>query len=87
MQGDGNPACWGWNGDGQLGDGSTNPRSVPAPVDALHGVQSIDSGIDHSCALKVDGSVACWGNNLWGQLGVGDLWGSPQWSPTLAVES
>ena len=87
LQGDGNPACWGWNGDGQLGDGSTNPRSVPAPVDALHGVQSIDSGIDHSCALKVDGSVACWGNNLWGQLGVGDLWGSPQWSPTLAVES
>ncbi len=28
----GSVACWGWNGDGQLGTGSTNDLLLPTPV-------------------------------------------------------
>lgn len=32
IAGDGRPMCWGLNGAGALGDGTTDSRSVPAPV-------------------------------------------------------
>lgn len=37
-----------------------------------HGMQSLMSGIYHTCAILDNGSVKCWGYNLDGQLGLGD---------------
>jgi hypothetical protein len=53
----GSVRCWGDNSHAQL----------DAPV--LHGVRSIGSGMQHSCALMADG-VKCWGDNSQGQLEV-----------------
>ena len=62
--------CWGSNGDGQLGDGTTDERTDPTPVQGLAGAPvAVDAGDDHTCALLSDGAVQCWGANSFGQLG------------------
>lgn len=77
--------CWGFNGYGQLGDGTTVTKDYPVAVQKLSGnaaaiaastaqtlvVKSIALGEYHSCALGDAGSVICWGANTYGQLGVG----------------
>jgi len=64
--------CWGYNGSGQLGDGSTAPSSTPVAVTGLgSGVASVVAGADHTCALTTAGAVQCWGYNVYGQLGDG----------------
>jgi alpha-tubulin suppressor-like RCC1 family protein len=66
--------CWGYNGNGQLGDGTTTDRKVPIKVTQTTGllagktVQSITMGSNHACAIA-DGEAYCWGNNTYGQLG------------------
>lgn len=68
--------CWGSNGNGQLGNGSTDPN-VPKPADSdvpvqvtnlTSGVQSIAAGDQHSCAATTTGGVLCWGSNGNGQI-------------------
>ena len=64
--------CWGYNGSGRLGDGTTMYRNVPTPVTGLHsGVSAIAAGGNHTCALNSKGAVVCWGQNSPGQLGDG----------------
>ncbi len=67
--------CWGYNYNGQLGNGNTtsspNPQQVltsTSPLTPLTGVQAIAVGDLHTCAL-INGGVQCWGNNPNGQLG------------------
>jgi alpha-tubulin suppressor-like RCC1 family protein len=63
--------CWGANGEGQLGDGTTTTyRAVPAPVPGLTGVVRLALGSGHSCVRMADATVRCWGSNARGQLGV-----------------
>ena len=62
---------WGFNRDGQLGDGTTANRSTPVRVEGLSGVVDVSSGRQHSLALKTDGTVWAWGGNDAGQLGDG----------------
>jgi len=61
--------CWGRNAAGQLGDGTTTNRLVPAAVPGMNGVIQITTGDLHSCALRDTGRVFCWGSNSAGQLG------------------
>lgn len=42
---------WGFNGVGQLGDGTTTSRSVPGPVPSLSNVTSVIAGDDHNLAI------------------------------------
>ncbi|MBU1160590.1 hypothetical protein KJ992_00025 [Patescibacteria group bacterium] len=71
--------CWGYNGSGQLGNGSTNSTSTPVQVSNLGAstVKEITAGTYHTCALKTDGSMVCWGNNDFGQLGDGSTNSTP----------
>ena len=68
--------CWGANGSGQLGDGTTTDRTRPVFVrntdnTPLTGVVRLAAGFNHACALLSAGTVRCWGLNFAGQLGDG----------------
>lgn len=74
----GSVQCWGSNGSGQLGDGTSDPRDQPVAVEGLDGVVKVDAGADHTCAVGEDGGVWCWGKNDRGQLGDGTLTTRPE---------
>jgi alpha-tubulin suppressor-like RCC1 family protein len=71
--------CWGANGHGQLGNGTTGSGS-DEPVRVRGGEQggtyltdvvTLGHGGDFACAATTDGSVYCWGDNGYGELGNG----------------
>ena len=71
LEADGDAYCWGFNNLGQLGDGTTTPRSVPTPLDGEHEFTAIAVGGAHTCGLEAEGDAYCWGFNSRGQLGDG----------------
>ena len=82
--------CWGDNGQGELGDGTTTSRIEPAPVLGLEQVVEVEAGASFACALTRNGTVWCWGFNDLGQLGRGDPIDTspkhlPAFSPTPAM--
>jgi alpha-tubulin suppressor-like RCC1 family protein len=59
--------CWGSNGSGQLGPGTTSlAERCPGPTVEL-GMLTQASAAEHMCALDERASVFCWGNNSHGQ--------------------
>jgi alpha-tubulin suppressor-like RCC1 family protein len=63
--------AWGWNGSGQLGDGTTDDKNTPTQIGSATGWSAIAVGWNHTVALKSDGTLWAWGDNTYGQLGDG----------------
>ena len=68
----GSISCWGYNADGQLGNGEIGEDAdspVPVGVVGIDNASAISLGGEHSCALSGDGTVSCWGDNWFGEIG------------------
>lgn len=83
---DGTLAAWGYNGNGELGNGGTGFSQLPVLVDSsgvLAGktISSVVAGSFHSFALCTDGTLAGWGYNAYGQPGNNSV--NPSTVPTL----
>jgi len=63
--------AWGYNGDGQLGNGTVSRSDPPTAVKGLRNVAAIAAGGYHSLALLRSGTVMSWGQNIYGDLGNG----------------
>ncbi len=73
---DGTAWAWGFNSDGQLGNGcllgsTCNDRTSPVQVVNLSGGTALGAGTNHSLALLAGGSPRAWGLGGQGQLGTG----------------
>lgn len=70
--GSGTVKCWGYGGNGGLGDGTTtSQQKTPVDVsDIASGASEVTAGSVHTCAL-VSGGVKCWGDNSSYQVGDG----------------
>jgi alpha-tubulin suppressor-like RCC1 family protein len=71
-----NATVWGWgyNAQGELGDGTYGDRTIAVPMVGVTNVVGVAAGGLHSLALKPDGSVWGCGYNSFGQLA--DQWSS-----------
>jgi len=62
--------CWGYNGFGQTGDGTTtNPRLSLHRVGAAGVWTRVDAGGGHTCGITTAKNLYCWGHNQFGQTG------------------
>ncbi|MGZ3391549.1 MAG: RCC1 domain-containing protein [Isosphaeraceae bacterium] len=67
----GTVVAWGYNGNGELGDGTTTESSTPVQVKGISNAIQVAASVQHSLALLADGTVVAWGENGYGELGAG----------------
>jgi alpha-tubulin suppressor-like RCC1 family protein len=67
---DGTVYAWGFNQNGELGDGTYAQKSYLTKA-KINDVVQIQAGEFFSVALKKDGTVWVWGDNWWGVFGDG----------------
>jgi len=76
LMSDGTVFSWGFNGNGELGLGSSDYQDIhylPQKIPYLSNIVAIAAGWNHALALDGDGNVWAWGNNYFGQLGNGEI--------------
>lgn len=61
--------CWGWNSDGQLGDGTRTDRHMPVAVASTLDFRQVTVGWRHTCGATKGDQAYCWGRNEFGQVG------------------
>jgi alpha-tubulin suppressor-like RCC1 family protein len=66
--------CWGYNGSGQLGDGTTTSSDVPVAAIGITKATEVSGDVDGGsfCAMLSTGHLDCWGYNYYGELGNGN---------------
>lgn len=70
LQTDGSLWGWGFNSNGQLGDGtSTSPRPTVERIGTATTWNSVAAGVSFAVATRADGTIWTWGLNSGGQLG------------------
>lgn len=65
----GNVISWGYNGYGQLGDGSSTQKQTVSNVVGVSNVTHISAGLFHSIFITSEGTAYGCGRNVRGQLG------------------
>ncbi len=85
VRGDGSVWGWGFNGFGQLGDGSAATRLRPVRAATPEPAVAVSAGLYHSFATGDAGGSMAWGVNGLGQLGNGNTvdQSRPVWVPLL----
>ncbi|MBI4499734.1 MAG: hypothetical protein HY700_01110, partial [Gemmatimonadetes bacterium] len=67
-----NVDCWGNNGNGQLGNGTSGTAtSSPVRVSGSTTFAQVVTGAFHTCARTSAGAAYCWGSNFQSQIGDG----------------
>jgi alpha-tubulin suppressor-like RCC1 family protein len=64
--------CWGWNSQGQIGDGTRsylNDHLRPVAVAGTLSFRQVTAGHEHTCGVTTDDRAFCWGMNFRGQVG------------------
>eukprot|EP00741_Cyanophora_paradoxa_P020907 tig00021318_g20183.t1 len=70
---DGALYTWGWNKEGNLGQGDTADQSLPRRLEGLPRIAKVACGGGHTAALSEAGELFVFGRGRDGQLGRGDL--------------
>lgn len=63
--------CWGYNGHGQVGDGTLENKLTPTIIDSGISYSNVALGPYMTCGITILGDLKCWGQNTYGQLGDG----------------
>ena len=77
ISGDGGMYCWGDNVSGNLGDGTTTPRTHPTQVGTANDWIDVDTRYARACGIRSDHSLWCWGYGADGELGDGQAKDEP----------
>jgi alpha-tubulin suppressor-like RCC1 family protein len=74
VDGAGDLYCWGDNGEGQLGIGTSGTPLPDGPVPTASPTGYVDASVgpSHACGVRTGGRLFCWGLGDAGRLGTGD---------------
>src|SRR5258708_11474447 len=83
---DGSVWSWGWNFNGQLGDGTRIDHATPARVIGIKNAIAVAATYfgGGAYALAPDGTMLAWGNNDNGEVGDGTL--VPRLTPVSVID-